>query len=96
MNHSDRQRRVLFYEYAAADAWPLAGIESMRDLDEFNSRVVTGEPTLCPRMEDVPVRMPLPVAPHQGSIYENQRTLSTRYFDDETAGRSNADVTGLR
>ena len=81
MNRSDRQRRILFYEYAAADAWPLAGIESMRDLDEFNARVVHGEPTTEPRMEDVPVRMPLPMAPYQGSIYENQRTLSTQYFD---------------
>ena len=89
MNQSDRQRRILFYEYAAADAWPLAGIESMRDLDEFNSRVVTGKPTTCPRMEDVPVRMPLPVASHQGSIYENQRTLSTRYFEYEASGKPN-------
>lgn len=90
MNTSDRQRRVLFYEYAAADAWPLAGIESMRDLDEFNSRVVLGEPTTRPRMEDVPVRMPLPVAPYQGSIYENQRTLSSRYFNHDAIDKDAA------
>jgi len=28
----------------------------------------------------VPVRMPLPPAPHQGSIYENQTTTRARYF----------------
>ena len=80
MNTSERQRRVLFYEYAAADAWPLAGIEPLGDLDEFNGRIVHGKPTLRPRLEAVPVRMPLPAAPHQGSIYENQRNLESRYF----------------
>ena len=40
-----------------------------------------------PRMTAVPVRVPYPAAPHQGSIYENQRELATRYFKDadETA-----------
>ena len=84
LNRSNRQRRVLFYEYAAADAWPLAGVESMADFDEFNSRMVLGSPTTLPRLENVPVRMPLPRAPHQGSIYENQRTLSGRFFERES------------
>ena len=80
LNRSGRQRRILLYEYAAADAWPLAGIESVSNMEEFNNRIVHGEPTLRPRMEDVPVRMPLPIAKYQGSIYENQRTLESRYF----------------
>lgn len=83
LNTSSRQRRLLLYEYAAADAWPLAGIENLADFDEFNRRVVHGEPTLQPRLEDVPVRMPLPRAPFQGSIYENQRTLSGRFFEHQ-------------
>ena len=78
MNRSNTQRRILFFEFTAADAWPLLGV---RDLDEFNGRMVHGEPTLQPRMENVPVRMPLPIAVHQGSIYENQRTLEKRYFE---------------
>ena len=82
LNQSERQRRILLYEFAAADAWPLAGIEHISDIDEFNSRIVHGEPTLSPRMEDVPVRMPLPIAKYQGSIYENQRTLRSRYFEE--------------
>ena len=85
LNTSNRERRVLFYEYAAADAWPLAGIENLSDLDDFNGRMVHGQPTTQPRLESVPVRMPLPRAPHQGSIYENQRTLSGRYFEREKA-----------
>lgn len=80
-NVSNAPRRVIFFEYTAADAWPLAGVETI-DLEEFNSRVLCGEPTLQPRLESVPVRLPLPVAPFQGSIYENQRTLKHRYFED--------------
>ena len=82
LNRSQRNRRILLYEFAAADAWPLAGVEPIRDIEEFNSRIVHGKPTLQPRMEDVPVRMPLPIAKHQGSIYENQRSLGTRYFEE--------------
>ena len=80
MNRSAQPRRLLLYEYAAADAWPLAGIEPIDDLQEFNDRIVLGEPTCQPRVMSVPVRMPLPRAPFQGSIYENQRTLANRYF----------------
>ena len=80
VNRSDRRRRVLFFEYAAADAWPLAGTEPLDDLDEFNRRVVHGSPTLEPRLAPAPVRVPLPKAVHQGSLYENQRTLRRRYF----------------
>ena len=36
-------------------------------------------------MTGVPVRLPLPAAPHQGSIYENQRDLAVRYFDEPEA-----------
>ena len=83
LNASRRRRRVLFFEYAAADAWPLAGVEHLANLDDFNGRIVHGQPTLRPRLEEVPVRMPLPAAPFQGSIYENQRTLTGRYFAHE-------------
>ena len=85
LNRTDRQRRIMFVEYAAADAWPLAGTEPVDDLEEFNGRMVYGTPTLMPRMEDVPVRMPLPRAVYQGSIYENQRTLEGRYFERDPA-----------
>ena len=80
VNRSDRPRRLLLFEYAAADAWPLAGIEPLDDFEEFNRRVVHGRPTPEPRLAPVPVRMPFPRAVHQGSLYENQRTLGRRYF----------------
>jgi phytanoyl-CoA hydroxylase len=71
-NTSTRSRWLLLYEFTAADAWPLSGVS---DLDEFNGRLLSGEPTLEPRLEKVPVRVPLPPALHQGSIYENQRAM---------------------
>ncbi len=76
-NVSDRSRRLLLYEFAAADAFPLMGI---KDWTHFNRNLVSGKPVNQPRLEKVPVRMPLPAAPHQGSIYENQTTLAHRYF----------------
>ena len=76
-NVSDRPRALLLYEYAAADAWPLLGV---KDLTDFDARLVTGEPGVEPRIRPAPVRMPLPPAIHQGSIYENQLDASRRYF----------------
>ena len=81
-NMSGKPRALLLYEFAAADAWPLAGI---KDLAEFDSRLVCGQPTIEPRLADVPVRMPLPPAPRQGSIYENQTTAKNRYFGRQAA-----------
>ena len=78
INTSNRPRRLLLHEYAAADAWPLMG---MRDsFEDFNARVVRGAPTIEPRVTPGPVRMPLPPAPHQGSIYENQKGAGRRFF----------------
>lgn len=71
-NTSDRSRWLLLYEFAAADAWPLAGVPN---LEEFNARLICGAPTIEPRLTSVPVRLPLPPALHQGSIYENQTAL---------------------
>ena len=76
-NTSPRPRQLLLYEYAAADAWPLLGV---KDFADFNARLVAGAPTTAPRLADVPVRMPLPPALRQGSIYESQTSTRNRYF----------------
>jgi ectoine hydroxylase-related dioxygenase (phytanoyl-CoA dioxygenase family) len=81
-NVSPDPRRLLLFEFTAADAWPLLGIGT---LEEFDSRLLAGSPTIAPRLADVPVRMPLPPAPHQGSIYENQTTLKNRFFGRKAA-----------
>ncbi len=73
-NVSSLPRTLLLYEYGAADAWPLMGVA---DLAEFDGRLVIGEPTIEPRMVPAPVRLPLPPARDQGSIYENQSETAT-------------------
>jgi len=77
LNTSSKPRRLLLHEYTAADAWPLLGVANF---DEFNGRMVLGKPTIEPRLTGVAVRMPLPPAPFQGSIYENQRAAAKRFF----------------
>ena len=78
LNTSDRSRNLLLYEVAAADAWPLLGVA---DFDDFNRRLLRGHPTVEPRVTAVPVRLPLPPAARQGSIYENQASAARFYFD---------------
>ena len=74
-NYSGAPRRLLLFQYAAADAWPLSGAG---DWDTFNGNLLRGEPTNEPRMADLPVRMPLPGAERGGSIYENQSVLENK------------------
>jgi phytanoyl-CoA hydroxylase len=76
-NTSDRPRNLLLYEVAASDAWPLMGV---KDFEEFDSRLLTGGSVTTPRLEKVPVRIPLPPASRQGSIYETQAGAKKSYF----------------
>ena len=50
------------------------------EVEDFDKLLVAGEPTVTMRATAVPVRLPLPPADKQGSIYENQTTTRTRYF----------------
>ena len=77
-NTSGKPRRLLLHQYRAADAWPLLGKD--QPWEAFRGHLLCGEDTIEPRMTDVPVRLPLPPAPLQGSIYENQKTTKRRYF----------------
>ncbi|MFT6582840.1 MAG: ectoine hydroxylase-related dioxygenase (phytanoyl-CoA dioxygenase family) [Alphaproteobacteria bacterium] len=79
-NRSTKPRRLLLQAYAAADAWPLADLKG--GLTSFNDRIVHGKPTLQPRMESPPVRIPLPLRPDVivGSIYDNQSILENRFY----------------
>jgi hypothetical protein len=80
-NHSGRPRRLLLYQYAAVDAWPLAGVG---DWDAFNSQILRGELTYEFRLSAMAVRTRLPAGPRSaGGIYELQKTLREKVF---TAG----------
>jgi ectoine hydroxylase-related dioxygenase (phytanoyl-CoA dioxygenase family) len=77
LNTSSRDRNLLLYEVSASDAWPLLGVA---DFDDFNRRLLSGPATVEPRVTSVPVRLPLPPAARQGSIYENQSSSGKFYF----------------
>lgn len=77
-NISGKPRRFLLHQYRAADAWPL--IFKPESFEKWEAMLVCGEETLAPRMKELPVRLPYPPAPNQGSIYENQRDLETKFF----------------
>lgn len=94
MNRSSLPRRVVYYELAAADAWPLAGTYStslIPDLETYNARMVAGVPTIEPRLEQVPVRIPLPPPSGKLGIYNVQKEAASKYFQsvvDEAADRA--------
>src|SRR5712671_7044250 len=77
-NFSGRERRLLLFQYRAADAWPLLGFAA--GIEKFDALLLAGAATVAPRLAPVPVRLPLPPAEHQGSIYENQRATGRRFF----------------
>ena len=72
-NHSASTRPLLLFAYAAVDAFP---VFKTYDFDEFNSRILRGEPTVTARITDVPVRVPHPWPEGEGSIFDNQAKLS--------------------
>lgn len=79
-NLSDRNRLILFYEIAKADAWPILGASSYihslgqrKFWDDIQERTITGAPCLQPRLENVPVEMPLPPALDNTSIFKTQK-----------------------
>ena len=78
-NLSNRDRRLLLFQFRAADAWPLLGFPD--GLEAYDALMVSGAPGIEPRLAAVPVRLPLPPADLQGSIYENQKGLKNRFFE---------------
>jgi ectoine hydroxylase-related dioxygenase (phytanoyl-CoA dioxygenase family) len=80
-NRSRFDRRLLLYEIMAADAFPITGgMTIFGDLDEYNSRMLCGKPTLEPRVENVPVRIPQPQPENNRSIYETQSRIKNPAF----------------
>ncbi|MFK7836473.1 MAG: phytanoyl-CoA dioxygenase family protein [Sulfitobacter sp.] len=82
LNTSDRSRRILFYEMMAADAFPVMGsMTRWEGIEDYNSRMLCGTPTLNPRLKDIPLRIPQPQPDVPISIYEIQKGLKKRAFD---------------
>ena len=80
-NNSNRDRLVLFYECNSADAWPLVGASAymkstnpVQLCNQLEKQMVCGKVSYQPRMDNVPVTIPLPPAPDYGSIFTSQKT----------------------
>ena len=72
-NNAATLRPLLLFSYAAVDAFP---IFDAYDLDEFDSRILRGEPVVEGRMEAVPFRLHLPRRPGTDSIYDDQEQMA--------------------
>lgn len=82
VNRAGRSRRLLLYELAAADAWPIAGAGgAAEEAEGHETLMVAGETCLSPRLESIPVRMPLPKPEDMSSIYQVQRGTDERFFE---------------
>ena len=77
-NVSARDRRLMLFQYRAADAWPILGFPG--GIETFDALMVAGR-SQQPRLAPAPIRLPLPPAVLQGSLYENQKGMKTRFFD---------------
>ena len=87
LNTSTKDRRIIFYEMMAADAFPIVGGRGKWEgIAEFDSRLLCGASTLEPRVTPCPVRISFPDAPTQGSIYEVQKAMSKDARSFEVAG----------
>jgi phytanoyl-CoA hydroxylase len=77
-NTSPRSRRVLFFQYAAVDAWPLSGVP---DWAAFNAKILRGQPTFDFRLVAMSARTRMPDGPRSGGgIYELQKPLRDAVF----------------
>ena len=74
-NHSANPRRLLLFEYCALDSWPLLGVATF---DHYCDSILRGKPSVRPRVEPVPVIIPLPKPENAGSIFEIQEALRHR------------------
>ena len=82
LNRSDRDRRLLFYEMMAGDAFPIMGsMTKWNGIADYDSRLLCGEPTLTPRVHSLGARIPAPLPTDNFTIYEIQKKLKARAFE---------------
>lgn len=82
LNRSKQDRRLLFYEMMAADAFPIMGsMTKWNGIADYNDRMLCGEPTLTPRVDSLGARIPAPLPTEEFTIYEVQKRLKARAFE---------------
>jgi phytanoyl-CoA hydroxylase len=77
-NRSERPRRLLLYDLAGVDAWPLAGVG---DLAAYNRQILRGDATVAVRLAAVSARIPLPLPAAAETIFEMQAGAREKAFD---------------
>ena len=83
MNTSGKDRRLMLYQVAAADAWDIRGMGRVGSWDNYIDTMISGEPTNEPRTVPTPIRLPFPEPEKVGSIYESQTLLKNKFFSNE-------------
>ena len=83
-SESGRQRRLLNMNYATTATWPLLGLDTILamprpGIEGFHATTVRGKATLEPRLESLPVRIPLP-ASEASTIFDLQSPAYGRSF----------------
>ncbi|WP_102107335.1 phytanoyl-CoA dioxygenase family protein [Oceaniglobus roseus] len=82
LNRSERDRRLLFYEMMAADAFPIMGsLTKWNGIEEYDSRLLCGQGTLTPRVQSLGARIPAPMPTDDLTLYEIQKKLKARAFE---------------
>ncbi len=82
LNTSTKDRRIIFYEMMAADAFPIMGSMTKWDgIEDYNTRMLCGDTTIEPRLKDIPIRIPQPQPDVPISIYEIQKGMKKRAFE---------------
>jgi len=76
-NRSPVDRRMLVFPIVACDAWPLAGFQ--RTLEAVYGEVISGQSSITPRLENIPVRIPYPMK--MVSLFELQDDSKAKYFE---------------
>ena len=82
-NVSGRDRRLLLFQIAAADAWDLRGMDRIGSWEEYEKTIIAGEATNAPRIVPAPVRLPYPEPLKSGSIYESQSAVRNKFFETQ-------------
>ena len=84
-NTSGKDRRLLLFQVAAADAWDIRGMDRIGSWDQYKKTMITGTPTNEPRVVVTPIRLPYPEPLRKGSIYESQTLVKNKYFGSTSA-----------
>lgn len=76
LNLTNNSRPLLLFGYSSVDAWPItydkgSATDPNNNLKDFDKQIIRGNKTLNPRIEKVPIIMPLPRI--SDSIYDLQK-----------------------